>query len=218
MLLTGLPFASVAVQPYSCRNGAFPSYTDLSLAEIVAGKDDRVHARDDMEGCPEQAKCLQKGYLVSGDKVLTAHPTEGWICIYYPGRKSDYTGWVPLENIKAVPLSATPGLDEWEGLWIFGGADRVSIDPAPTGTLKISGNAKWYGGKDTFGHPIVHFGEVNGEAKPTANKVVVKEGDDEYACVVSFELIGPYLVSTDNGNCGGVNVRFNGVYLRDRHE
>ena len=34
------------------------------------------------------------------------------------------------------------------------------------------------------------------------------------ACTVTLRLLGPYLVASDNGGCGGMNVHFTGVYRR----
>ena len=34
------------------------------------------------------------------------------------------------------------------------------------------------------------------------------------ACAAKLELVGRYLVVEDNGRCGGVNVSFNGLYVR----
>jgi hypothetical protein len=45
---------------------------------------------------------------------------------------------------------------------------------------------------------------------------VFKEGDDESSCVVKLHRRGPYLVVSDNGNCGGLNVSFGGIYTKAR--
>jgi hypothetical protein len=209
------PVAAYAIEPMTCRNGAFPTYAELGVGEIVANAGEKIHAIYDWEGCPGQAQCIQKGYLVKGDKVLTAHSAEGWTCIYYFGKKSDYAGWVPQANVKAIPFSASPNLKQWAGRWEpVWGEDKVVIQPTSTGALKVSGTAVWHGGKNAYGEEIIHVGEVNGTAIPIANKLIIKEGDDEFSCVANFQLIGPYLVGTDNSNCGGMNVRFNDVYQR----
>ena len=44
--------------------------------------------------------------------------------------------------------------------------------------------------------------------------MVFKEGNDESSCVVKLRRRGPYLVASDNGNCGGLNVSFNGIYTK----
>ena len=210
-----LPVASYAIEPFNCRNGAFPTYTELGLGEIAAKEGEQVHAREDGEGCPEQEKCLRKGYLVKGDKVVTAHPAEGWICIYYFGNNDDYTGWLPQANVKALPFSTSPNLKEWVGRWEdIVGVNKVIIQPASAGKLKVSGKAFWHGGQNGDGEQIVHYGQVNGLATPVANHLTIKEGDDEFSCVVNFQLLGSYLIATDNGNCGGMNVRFDDVYRR----
>lgn len=112
LILLASPITFYAIEPYTCRNGAFPSYTELNLGEIVAGAGERVHARDDSEGCPNQTKCIQKGYLVNGDRVLTAHPADGWVCIYYFGKNTDYTGWVSQRDVRAIPYPKKPALQD----------------------------------------------------------------------------------------------------------
>ena len=39
---------------------------------------------------------------------------------------------------------------------------------------------------------------------------------DDNDCVVELTLLGKFLVVTDNGNCGGMNVRFVNVYTKSR--
>ena len=34
------------------------------------------------------------------------------------------------------------------------------------------------------------------------------------SCVVKLHRRGPYLVASDNNNCGGLNVSFNGIYTK----
>jgi hypothetical protein len=48
---------------------------------------------------------------------------------------------------------------------------------------------------------------VNGSARLT-------EGTDEFSCVADFSILGKYLIVTDNNKCGGMNVRFDGVYTK----
>jgi hypothetical protein len=180
---------------------------------------EQVHASYDFEGCPGQAKCVRNAYLINGDKVLAAHPADGWVCIYHWGKRSDYTGWVPQRNLRVIAFPQNPELRDWLGSWeSVAGVDKVTIRLAPKGMLKISGKAYWQGGKNTYGEEIVHLGGVRGVTAPIANKLTVREGDGPYGCVVNFELIGTYLVGSDNSICGGMNVRFNGVYRRKPYE
>ncbi len=212
LTLLTLPATSYAIEPYTCRNGAFPTYTELNLGEIVAGKGERVHARDDMDGCPDQKKCIQKGYLINGDKVLTAHPSDGWVCIYYFRKKSEYTGWIPQKNVRTTPFPKNPELRSWIGHWeADGGTPEITISLAKKNKLKVSGEAYW----QAFVNSLPHIGLVDGVAAPVGNKLTVKEeGDESIGCVVNFELIGPYLVANDNRLCGGANVSFDAIYRR----
>lgn len=52
--------ATYAIEPYTCRNGAFPEYEGIKPARIVAGDGEKVHARKDSEGCPKDDKCREK--------------------------------------------------------------------------------------------------------------------------------------------------------------
>ena len=42
----------------------------------------------------------------------------------------------------------------------------------------------------------------------------VKSGDETYDCKVHLRLVREYLVVYDNKMCGGMNVNFDGVYLK----
>jgi hypothetical protein len=71
------------------------------------------------------------------------------------------------------------------------------------------------GGETTVA--VVHFGGVHGESKPQGNYLRVEERDKSghpSGCQVSITLIGPYLVVLDNNRCGGLNVRFSGLWQR----
>lgn len=35
-------------------------------------------------------------------------------------------------------------------------------------------------------------------------------------CLAPLHLLGPYLAVEDNGNCGGMNVRFTGIYVKSQ--
>jgi hypothetical protein len=61
----------------------------------------------------------------------------------------------------------------------------------------------------------VHIGELDHSAKPSLNKLKLGEtDDDEFACKVAMQLVGKFLIVSDNLNCGGANVTFSGVYLK----
>jgi hypothetical protein len=76
-------------------------------------------------------------------------------------------------------------------------------------SLKVKGYAIWQGVGAN-----VRVGGVEAAAQPQGNELVVVEEE----CQVSLKLVGDYLVANDNSGCGGVNVRLNGVFRRDRRE
>ena len=213
LILFGMSFSSHAVPPYSCRNGHFPTYEGIHLAEIVGNGSEKVYARGDWDGCPEHESCIQKGYLIKGDRVLATNTTDGWVCIYYFGKKRDYVGWVKQHEVKDIITPTTAKTNGWLGKWAsIGGIDSIQIRSGNAGMLEINGKAKWLGGKNSSGEEIVHFGQVQGVARPNENRVVISEGDENHSCVLTLNLIDAFLIATDNEKCGGMNVRFNGVY------
>lgn len=213
LILFGLSFSSYALEPYSCRNGHFPTYDDIHLAEIVGTASDKVYARGDWDGCPEQASCKQKGYLIKGDRVLATKPSDGWVCIYYLGKKSDYVGWVKQQELRDISVPVAAKLDGWLGKWVsIGAINSIQIRPGSSGKLEVNGKAKWLGGKNSYREEIVHFGQVHGVAHPNESRLVITENNKDQSCMLSLNLIDVFLIAKDNEKCGGVNVRFNGVY------
>lgn len=53
---------------------------------------------------------------------------------------------------------------------------------------------------------------MSGEAAPKGDQAVFVDAEDE--CHVSLTLLPPFLLARDNNRCGGMNVRFDGVYMR----
>ncbi len=77
--------------------------------------------------------------------------------------------------------------------------------------LHLSGHAQWTNGS------TVHDGEVNADAKLDGNVVFFREGPNEESdCTVRVARRGPYLILNDNGVCGGMNVRFSGIYIKNK--
>lgn len=142
------------------------------------------------------------------------HEQGDWSCIGFDG----VSGWVPSNRL--APLPDQPTVDEsfWLGWWRIGPNlpgiknDRLLITKAPTpGTLHVSGRAYWYGLNDN-----VHFGAVNADVQPYGLYLHIVEGDDSYSCVVDLiaDPAAHTFSATDNSNCGGMNVRFQGTWAK----
>lgn len=193
-----------------CRNGLFPSdVAEFKLAKVGGNWTARIHFLNDDDGCPSpEVKCETKSYLVTGDEVLVSRTYGKWICGWYQPRKGGETvGWLPADKLVMPAPPARPALASWLGLWKYG---RKSLDirrDSKSGLLKVRGYAIWEGVGAN-----VHLGGVEAVARPQGNELILVEE----LCRVSLKLVGDYIVASDNSECGGVNVRFNGVYRKGR--
>jgi hypothetical protein len=196
-----------------CRNGAFTrDAEEFRTARVNGRRGSRVHFSGDDEGCPgPSAKCRQKAYLVPGDEVLTSRTFGDWVCAWYqPARGSEKVGWLPADRLNVVEPAARPTLASWLGAWgFYNNSLRVKRGRA-AGSLLVEGMATWQG----VNPGNVHVGDFLIEAAPVGN--VLSLGDAPEDCLVKLRLVGPYLVASDNKQCGGVNVTFDGVYRRKK--
>ena len=192
-----------------CRNGAFPSDSDaFKLARVEGRRGSRVYFQGDGEGCPGPApRCRQKAYVVPGDQLLVSRTFGDWVCAWYqPARGPETVGWLPAERLGVTAADANPRLTFWLGDWKFyDDSLRLSRGKGP-GSIHVEGAATWFG----VNPGNVHVGEVSGEDAPTGNALKIEYEE----CLVTLRLVGPYLVASDNKQCGGVNVTFDGVYRK----
>ena len=193
-----------------CRNGAFTrDAEEFRTARVSGRRGARVHFSGDDEGCPgASAKCRQKAYVVPGDEVLVSRAFGDWVCTWYqPARGSETVGWLPADRLNVSRPAASRPLAQWLGSWGFYDNSLRLARGRAAGALLVEGVATWVG----VNPGNVHVGEVKGEAAP-AGDVLEVEGDD--GCHLKLRLVGSYLLASDNKQCGGVNVSFDGVYRR----
>ena len=101
-----------------------------------------------------------------------------------------------------------PAMRDWLGEWrAYDNVIRISKSKE-AGGLAIKGEATWGSGSRT------HTGELDYDAKPSADKMKFGDGTDDLDCQVTMQLVGKLLVVGDNLHCGGANVSFSGVYQR----
>ncbi len=198
-----------------CRNGLFTSDAkEFGLAHVKGAKGSRAYFYNDDEGCPgPAAKCRQKAYLIPGDEVVTSRRFGDWVCAWYqPARGSETVGWLPADGLEAAPVSAGYApLTAWLGAWGFYTSEvRISLG-ARRGELKVAGEATWVGANPGN----VHTGELEGEAA-LRGEALTLGGEEEFDCRATLRLVGPYLVVSDNKQCGGLNVTFDGVYRKKK--
>lgn len=193
-----------------CRNGLFPSdEAEFKLAKVGGNWTARIHFFNDDDGCPgEEVKCETKSYLITGDEVIVSRRYGSWVCAWYQPRKGDETvGWLPADKLIVSEPAASPALENWLGQWKYDDQSLSIRRGSKSRVLKVTGNAVWRGGGGN-----VHVGRVEAESSPEGRELVVIEEE----CRVTLKLVGSYIVARDNSECGGMNVRFNGVYRKRR--
>lgn len=197
-----------------CRNGVFPKEQgQFGLAKVTGGG--RLGFLGDMDGCPnETPACRGTGYVVAGDTLITGRAKGPYVCAFYPNRVGGSAGWVRADRLAPAPVDHAPALSAWLGRW-KDGDDSIRLT-ARGGALVADGAAFWPSANPSLaerpGGP--NTGELSGSARPVGSRVVFRDGDDQDACRATLTLVGPFLVVSDNDNCGGMNVSFTGVYTR----
>jgi hypothetical protein len=185
----------------------------LSLARVGAdAKTYLLHGKD-RPGCPANtARCRRAAYLVAGDPVLIDDVAGAFVSVNYVSTNGTLTqGWVPST---AITRTASPAA-AWQGNWQ---RDEASIDIKSAkgpGRLSIDGTASWgTHDPDRVARGGINMGELSGDAVPVGDRLSISDGAE--GCTAWLRLVGPYLVVTDNLQCGGMNVSFTGIYRRSR--
>ena len=81
--------------------------------------------------------------------------------------------------------------------------------PPPKGVVR-PGRAPQTNNANPADWPSTHLGEIEASATPKGATITLR--DD--ICHMDVHWLGDALVVSDNAECGGMNVRFNGVYQR----
>jgi len=160
-------------------------------------------------GCGSSKNCLS-AHLVPGDTVVVFRNESDWICGYFSSSNGSAPGWVITKDTRLVDFDPNPPLEAWVGTWTQR-EDRIRISLSKAqGKLALEGNGIWHGIKD-----VQHTGEFAGEATPNGNRLHFVQGDSD-SCTIDLGLSGNYLIANDNQRCGGMNVRFWGVWRRSK--
>ncbi len=149
--------------------------------------------------------------LEPGTPVLIDYQQAGWACGYATTSTGGGSGWIRSNALHKISFNLEPPLKAWTGTWA-GEEDTVVIHKgAAPGTLSVNGSAQWHGWNG-----VIHGGSVDGIASPSGNRLFLSH-PQEYGCEVYMTLMGDYIVASDNGSCGGMNVRFMGIWKRGGH-
>ncbi|MGE3467454.1 MAG: hypothetical protein AB7J13_11030 [Pyrinomonadaceae bacterium] len=198
-----------------CRGGFFTRESENFGVGYVKGKaGSRAYFySDDKEACPDGASCRSSSYLVPGNTVITNRTRAGYVCAWYaPRTGSPRVGWLREADLE-FPLMLTSADEKvWTGEWRYA-ENTITFTPNKLkGFLNVTGNAIWKGLGDN-----VHIGELDGRAEHKNGVLKYADGTDKFDCQATMRLaIETYLIVADNGNCGGANVSFSGIYRKKR--
>ena len=197
-----------------CRNGYFPrESTNYRLAKIKGAAGDRIYFHgDDSERCPDDAACRLKTYVIPRDEVIVSRTFGKFACSWFQPRKGTETvGWIETDRLawqEDMRQHRRCGIGSANGAPTT--MSFASRNRRRQASLAIKGEATWGSGDRT------HTGELDYDAKPSADKMKFGDGTDELDCQVTMQLVGKRLVVGDNLHCGGANVSFSGVYRKKR--
>jgi hypothetical protein len=212
IFLTAQVFAQPDGYPENlCRPGYFSRESkDYKLARIIGNKTDKIHFYgDDPEDCPQGKNCRLKSYLIPGDEIIVSSSFGDYACSWFQPQKGRETvGWIRLENLEWIEINQNPAQKNWLGDWRYPNPNSsivISKSKKPN-LLALKGDSVWDGGGGN-----VHVGGFDNIAKPNGYKLDL---NNDYDCEVSMQLLGKYLIVSDNLRCGGVNVTFTGIYQK----
>ena len=211
MLVFGLLAASLPATPPvpAAQCVTYDShYATAPLMRVSGLKTTKVHLQDQARPCPETSACAWRraAYRVPGDVVLVSAPVNGFRCAYVGSRGRLSAGFLPTASLIADDerTDITPG---WlRGRW-SDGSDLITIEQRG-GHLIAHGDGIWPG-RNFAGPPGPNIGEFQGEPMISGDHVAIYDG----TCHVEARRRGPYLIVSDNQNCGGMSVRFQGIYV-----
>ncbi len=209
-------FVGAAAQAQNSECLTYDRYYETApLFRIKAGAS-RVNFHSRPRPCPPGAPCRwrQKAYLLPGDIVLAGPEQSGFRCAYYGTAKGILiAGFLPAANLEPSAegrLSAEFLSGAWKmSLGPAMTPNSIEIQPAGTHRVSASGDA-YYQTEQTVNEGS--FSCSGAAVADNAAQVIFRDG----ACEVTVRRRGPYLVAADNGNCGGLNVSFEGIYTKVR--
>ena len=180
--------------------------TELRLGRAAGAG--HIRLLGDGEECPGPgAGCRGGGVAEPGQLLLLGRSRPGYVCVFAAGRMPGNAGWLPLAQLapRAQPVDPRPPLASWIGTWREGD-NRIALT-LNGDRISAEGEAYWPAKKIM----PANEGSFAGTAAPSANRLRIV--DD--LCEVGMTLAGRFLVVTDNQMCGGHNVSFSGIFVRE---
>jgi hypothetical protein len=157
---------------------------------------------------PEECIVLSKQNARPGDVVVVEQNVSGFVCAH--GRVGN--GWLPVDRVHIEdPQQLDLSISSWVGVWRSVDSEAtIAIAAASEKSLRANGDATWQGANG-----LVRVGYFDATSTPKGSSVsFVESGGAGPDCRVSLILTRNLLAAVDNGNCGGLNVRFAGFFIR----
>ncbi len=210
-------------------NPSGPSPGESAWSATVKSEQPRAHfLKSRLEGnlCPSADEaCKKSSYLVPGDNVLAWSRWGDIFCVMYTPKKGATTvGRLWDTALDFHGLGKAPTASDWAGHWVRDEQAELTIRRLDDGQIEVEGEATW-GGND----PVrvknggVHVGEIGPtRMRLTGYAIHFVDGrgnsppaaEAEYECAVDLQWREGKLLAKDNGQCGGMNVSFEGTYER----
>jgi hypothetical protein len=198
----------------------------VRLARVTSAIGPRVHFyRGDQRCGPGMKGCRISSYVIPRDTVAVSHSYNGFVCANYTPERPGPIGivaWLPAKALEPVPIRPQP-LNSWSGDWVANWA-HLKIEVVGAGRLQVEGRAMWSPTPWKISDSYLHTGELEGRLFLEGRRAhAVWEGDrtlpydpDRDGCGLEVWRLNEFLLATDNWNCGGVNVSFQGLYRRPK--
>lgn len=205
--------AKAAADDLYCRNGGFAGENQTFGMARLSG-DRPAYFLDDLNGCPNEDETCQRDPVEPGHPLITGRTHGLYTCAFQRTADGDTAGWVHSGRLHDMPVDRQPQLGAWIGHWVEpdGSDDNLTIK-RDSQMLAVAGHAYWPNANPPLdrypGGP--NLGQISGQATPTGNRLAIGEAS---ACLAILHRVGNVLIVHDNGVCGGMNVRFDGVYVR----
>jgi hypothetical protein len=151
-------------------------------------------------------KCLPMS-LKAGDPVVITRMEGDWTCGYLVAQEGSAQGWLRSRDLRPLTIDLHPPSEVWVGTWAQG-ENRIAVLacwPYAPAVLTFDAKSYWRGPRNN-----VHTGQLYVRARPFGNRVQL----DDQMCKIELTWWGKYLLANDNNLCGGVNVRFWGIWKR----
>jgi hypothetical protein len=179
----------------------------LVAGSLLAARPQPADAQAKGAGQPAAARCESEGFapnfplaLRAGVPAIVYHVDGAWTCAGFQSGPR----WVRSAELRGVPPDTTPRPAAWVGRWTMP-AGTATIRRGSGDTLRIEGHAWWLGARG-----VSHSGSIRALAVLSRNRVHFVEN----LCVLDLALVGKDIVAGDNERCGGMNVRFWGIWRR----